>query len=378
MGSGRIKTAGILSCLLCLLVANTVSAQTVGRYSTHLLQSMAKQLDLADSLYKLPSGIHRDYCAFKGNSVTVITRDNQVEHIGYTVFSLRQRESMPSPIYNFLERYALEMDLPRDGKWDVAKQMEIDHVTFMKGSLSLLPSLRDDTTLTVAVSNHSERAYTVEWRRDTVVVCSVFFPASYELMHGIDMVENESRTRSYIENCDYTEPTPSVSIEDMNKISTSIGDYYVLERGRGGIPRVPNNVYYQLLTDTVAGTDSLQPLFSAEFPVESVSNLFSSLLIENDYEVDVKLNIYKKERFRVPLKQLVRFCLSNNCRPSFDVENYDPNTHQMEAFMVIRNSEEAYVHLMWINMDTSTLAERKGLINVKLITYVMTHNLRSM
>lgn len=375
----KINITGFMTCLICLLTTNTVSAQTMSRYSTNLLQNIAKQINLPDTVNMLPAGIHRDYCTHNGNSVTVITRKNQVEHIGYTVFSLEQREKIPSPIYNFLERYALEMDLPREGKWDMERQMLIDHVTFEKGSLSLLPSLCNDTTLTVSISNHSERAYTVEWRRDSIIVCSVFFPSDYELMHGIDMIEIDSRLQDYIESCDYVDSVSVVPIEKMNKISTSLGDFYILERGMGGIPAIPNNLYYQLVSDTITGTDVLQPLCSIEFPKESVSNLFSSMMIENDYEVEIKLNIYdkNKEKFRVPLKQLVRFCLSNNCRPSFNVENYDSATHQMDAYMILRNSEEAYVHLLWIKMDTSTLTDRKGLINVKLTTYVMTHNIKN-
>lgn len=380
MMGDKIRVTGVISYLLCLLAANTVSAQPMGRYSTNLLQSMAGLMNLTDTLYKLPTGIHRDYCSFNGNSVTVITRNNQVEHIGYTIFALQQRESMPSPIYNFLERYALEMDLPRNGKWNVARQMEIDHVTFMKGSLLQLPSLCNDTTLTVTISNHSERAYTVEWLRDSVVVCSVFFPSDYELMHGIDMIEKEDRVRGAIESSNYTELTVSVSKDNLEKITMPQGDYYVLERGINRIPEMPSNVYYQLVSDPVIGTDSLQLLCSVEFPVESVANLFSSLEIENDYEVELKLNKYnfKKEIFRVPLRQLVRFCLSENCRPYFGVIRYDVDNHLIDAFMEMRNHEEAYEHLLRIKMDTSTLAERKGLINVTLTSYVLTHNVENL
>lgn len=369
-----------MTCLICLLIANTVSAQTMSRYSTNLLQNIAKQINLPDTVNMLPAGIHRDYCTHNGNSVTVITRKNQVEHIGYTVFSLEQREKIPSPIYNFLERYALEMNLPREGKVEVTKQMSRDKITFTKGSLSQLPSLCNDTTLTVSVSNHSERAYTVEWCRDSVVVCSVFFPSNYELMHGTNMIENESKVRYRIVNCDYNVGVDSVSKENLKTVTTQKGDYYVLEHGINRIPEMPSNIYYKLATDTVTGKDSLEILCSAEFPKESVANLFSSLGIDNDYEVEVVLNKYnfKKEVFRVPLRQLVRFCLSQNCRPYFGVIEYDELSHRIEAFIEMRNHKEAYEHLLTIKMDTSSLAERKGLINVSMMSYVMTHNLENL
>lgn len=376
----KINITGFITCLICLLIANTVSAQTMSRYSTNLLQDIAKQINLADTINMLPAGIHRDYCTRNGNSITVITRNNQVEHIGYTIFALELREKMPSPIYNFLERYALEMDLPRREKIEAAKQMRRDKVTFTKGSLSQLPSLCKDTTLTVSVSYHSERAYIVEWFRDSVVVCSVFFPSNYELMHGTDIIENESKIRAAIETCDYTEDVDSISIENLKMVTMPQGDYYVMERGINRIPEMPNNIYYTLSTDSVTQKDSLELLCSVDFPKESVANLFSSLELENDYEVEVVLDKYnfKKEVFRVPLRQLVRFCLSEKCRPYFGVIKYDESSHKIEAFMEMRNHKEAYEHLLTIKMDTSTLAERKGLINVSIMGYVLTHNIEDL
>ncbi len=366
--------------MLIMLTANTVAARDGGRYSTSRLQHIAHELNMPDTLHRLPSGIHTDYWRYKGKPVTVITRNYQVEHIGYTIFSQAQRELIPYPIFNFLERYALEGDLPRKGKVDWARQMKRDHVVFDVGSLSQLPALANDSTLSVLVSNHSERAYTVEWANDSAVVCKVTFPSSYELMRGIGMIENENKLRSSIECHEDTLGCDTVKVESLDLYECEDGEYYVLERGINRIPEMPDNLYFTLSTDTVTGDEGLSLLCSTQFPEESVANLFSSLGIDNDYEVDVvhKKYNFKKEEFRVPLRQFIGFLLSEGCRPYYGVIDCNESTHELEAFMEMRNHEEAYEHLLMIKMDTSTLDDRKGLINVSLKSYVPTHNLENL
>ena len=141
-----------------------------------------------------------------------------------------------------------------------------------------------------------------------------------------------------------------------------------------------NNRYYQVRTNQTTGKDSLSLLCSPEYPVESVANLFSSLELENDYEVEVKLLKYnfQNEQFRVPLKNLISFFLNEKCRPYFGLIHLDPQTKDLEAVLEMRNHEEAYEHVMKIRMDTSTLSERKGIIQVILTGYVLTHHIKDL
>lgn len=377
----RILPIGFLCMLVWIASADAVSAYSKNRYSTLRLKKIAKQLQIQEKLDTLTTGIYPDFCQYQGHPVTVIVCNDEVEHIGYTVFSQQQRHSLPSPVYNFLERYALEMELPRNDTFTIAERMKMDQVTFTQGCLNTLPTLATDTTWQIAITHHDERAYTVEWNRDTCVVCSVFFPSNYELMHGSTLIENENRLRKAIENCKYVKQLPlQVSFKDLEKVESEQGYYYVLKNGFNQIPVMSNNRYYQVRTNQTTGKDSLSLLCSPEYPVESVANLFSSLELENDYEVEVKLLKYnfQNEQFRVPLKNLISFFLSEKCRPYFGLIHLDPQTKDLEAVLEMRNHEEAYEHVMKIRMDTSTLSERKGIIQVILTGYVLTHHIKDL
>lgn len=371
----------VLVCLLLILsaVAN-VPAQSMDRYATQLLQRIAEQTNLKNQLDTLSNdGIYFDFTQYKGKPVSVIVRANRVEHIGFSIFSLAQREALHSPVYNFIERYALEMELPREKTISIKRQQELDNVVFSKGSISLLPSFFRDTTLSFSLSNHDERLYELKWSRDEETICHVFFPSNYELLHGSRLIENEDRMRSEIERfTDTTGVRTIYPIENVYKVDST--NYYVLDLGYNRIPQIANKRYLKMNSDSINGRDSLVVLCNQQYPVETVANLFSTLDIPNKYSVEIRQSKYnlEEEQFCVPLYQLVGFCLSEGCKPYFGLLNYDETSNYLDAVVMMRNHEQAYEHLLRIKMDTSTLSVMQGKISVKIMGYIMTHNVKQM
>lgn len=366
--------------LLLLSTAVSVPAQPLGQYATQLLQRMATQTGIATQLDTLHTdGVYPDFTTFEGVPVTVILRGNRVEHIGFSVFPLIQRETFPSPVYNFIERYALDMRLPQERPISVDRRLELDQVTFAEGSLSLLPTLYGDTTISFSVVHHDERRYELTWNQGEKLVCHVMFPSNYELLHGSRLIENENRMRGEIEHFADTMPQREVyPVEKAQKVDST--DYYVLDLGYNRVPQIANKRYLRLRHDSVAGRDSLVLLYNQHFPVETVANLFATLNAPGDYSAEVKLTKYnfQKEQFTVPLRQLIGFCLSEGCKPYFGLLDYDEGSGWLDAVVMMRNHEQAYEHLLRIRMDTTTLSQMRGNISVKLMGYIMTHNVKQM
>lgn len=371
----------LVGVIVFLLWTGLVEAQSLERYNTRRLSEIACGINWKEVLDTLSDGMYDNFCLFHGNPVTVIVCNGRIEHIGYAVFLPQQRTAFPSPVYNFLERYALEKDLPLGRKWDFSQQMKMDKVSFTKGSLDLLPELYADTTLCVSISQHDERAYTVEWRRKEETVCSVFFPSSYELMHGSGMIENENRLQAEIRSFagNVSEKQEPVS-QNLEKVEASSGGYYVCRGGVNGIPAMAYNRYYQCMRDSVSGEEVFTPLFTGNYPIESVANLFSFPDIGQEYVAEVTLRKYnfKKEHFTVRLSQLVGFFLSEDCIPYFGVISYEQESGRLVAVVEMRNREQAYEHLMKVTMDVSGIEEREGRLQIVLTSYISTHNVKSL
>lgn len=376
----RLRKLLTLATIACLMAVDVVSAQTLGRYNTALLSEIATKAKLSARLDTLGEGVYIDLCKVNGKSVTAIVRTGRVEHVGYSVFSAEQRTLSPSPIYNFLERYALQMDFADESTYSVEKQMEMDQVTFKVGSLASLTSLLNDSTLSVSITNHEERAYAVEWTRGNKVVCSVFFPASFELMHGSKMIENENMLQAKVKAQPTTVPDSAetvVTLADVVRPDSVRGDFYVLCKGHNRIAAMTADVYY---APPAVDTDTLTLLFSTDFPIESMANLFCANSITNNYVADVKLRKYnfQKELFSVPFAQLMNFFASENCVPFFGVVSYDAATGLVDAVVQMRNRELAYEHLLRVQMDTNTIPARSGHIAITLTSYIPTHNIKNL
>lgn len=68
-----------------------------------------------EKLAALPDGEHTAALMFMGTPVTLIKEKGIIEHIGYSFFSAEERLQSDPVVCCFLERYALEADLPAKG-----------------------------------------------------------------------------------------------------------------------------------------------------------------------------------------------------------------------------------------------------------------------
>ena len=370
----RFLIAILAFLLVDLCLVGQVWAQTYDKYRTRKLAEMARKLSIAQSIDTLRAGIHCGLFSYNGNSLTIVKRAGKVENIGFSVFPKELRLEQPSPVYDFIERYVLDVMLNCHRPDEVSNRLKLDRVTFEKGNLAMLPTLFADSTLSFGITNHTERAYSVEWSRGEDVVCRIFFPSNYELLRGSFMLENEERLRHDIMS--HTSHSDSVVPPDAQALVEKDG-VYVLDKGVNSIRSMRNQRFYSKAKGA-AGTFVL--VCSSRFPVESVANLFTGNDIANDFNVEIRQLKYnfKKDTYNVKLSQLVGFCLDEGCRPYFGVVGYNEASGDIDAVVEMRNHQQAYEHLMRVRMNVKDLDTRKGNIKVSLTGYVMTHDIEEL
>lgn len=374
--SASVYAAWMATAVACICFNTAISAQSLGRYGTKKLAKMAVILGIDSGVDTLHTGVYCGYADYKGMPLTVVKRAGRVESIGVSIFDAKAREMMPSPVYNFIERYVLDIMLEGADEAQIRERLKTDRVSFEKGELMMLPTLFADTAVTFSIANHDERAYTVEWQRGAGTVCKMFFPSNYELLHGSRMIENEERLHNDILHTEERDAAGQpVSLSDVERC----GNLYILDKGYNSIEAMRNSRYYSL-AGNAAREDSLVLICSTRYPVESVANLFSSTDVRNDYTVEVKQLKYnfKSDSYTVKLSQLIGYCLDEGCQPYFGIIGYDSESGAIDAVVEMRNHQEAYEHLMRVRMDTNTLDSRSGVIKVTLTGYVLTHDIKDL
>lgn len=360
-----------------LALCHVLNAGAQNTYANRLLCKMAEALSVREVLDTLPDGEYKELFQHNHFPLSVRIVDGMVRHIGYEVFDGRYRRAIPSPVYDFLERYSLQVEL-RLKPFSASEQMVRDQVRVSSGKLSSLPIYRNDSTLTLQTTNVDERFYVVCWLRKGKEVCKVEFPANYELLLGSEKSE-------LVDNFSQAIATPSVPYAyeppDTNRLvkeDPDLADYYVYEGGYNVIEQMSVRQYF--VAEGEGQNRRFSPLFSIDYPVESVRNLIGMTCIDNEFVADVKYrkrwNV--KDSIQLPFSQLMAFFQKEKCKAYTGVMSYNPTRQQLVMYVQMRNHEYAYEHQMRMTFDLATLKERKGVVKVRINgLYVPTYNIRS-
>lgn len=322
----------------------SMTAMSQPQFRTTELQRLAKVLLLDTQTLK--DGINHPTA--QELKLTVHVSHRTVDHIGLQLFSDELRQAGSSPIFDFLERYFLQLKFPPTVK-TASNMIRDDGFQFVRGSMSSVSLIR--TTDDFAFSNNNLH-YTATWRREGRTLLSVTFPVEYELISGENKIEAEDNLPSDIRSAK-TRQTQ----DDATRSDCYINEFF------------SNRLYYQggLL------------LSSDLHPVETVANMMLSTQTRGQYELSISQISYgfQKKVFQVPLRQWISFCQSCGCQLYFGVEDVSVDG-SISGVVIAVNEAENYNHVLSVSIPSAVIANRKGTIEARLYPYVPTHNVKDM
>lgn len=443
----------MLLCLSLWMPTSIVRAH-INSYATDQLQEMSQVMNLSSQLDNLSSN-DTLYIKYQGKNIIVCTKNNRVNHIGYCIFTPEQRSSMQSPVFNFLERYILALDLPLKRVKPINNQLAEDKISFTGGDISSMPRLYNDTTLNLSINLIEDKKYNVTWEKDNVPCFSIEFPVSYDLLHGTEMSENERRlaedlkalaksitqqpladnangaksTQKEINEAEYydlTDLKKIIKIEQSNIIDKVMSDYqniisslksttppsnlndtitinqdsvlsnvtndefvenisggtrtvtkeqlisnysinyYILPGESFYLGNLNSNKYYK--QDSVNGGFSL--IFTPHYPIESISNIFTTGEISNNYNVDITLKQYgfKQSNLTIPTNDFVNYFLEQGCKPFFGIMEF--TNDEIIGLLIMYNRAEGYCHTIRITADTDILNDETKTFKARIVSYI--------
>lgn len=156
MSFGNILLIGLAGC-----VFNIQSAY--GQFVTKRLESLVQKTGIqVNDTVLAPVGCDLDSSFFfRGHPLHVKKNQyGEVSHIGYSFFSQEMRKEKPLAIYDFLERYLLELDLT-DSKEQIKEKLRKDNVIY--DDKPHKPVKNDDAFFNLNFLTHHK--YEVEWKQ---------------------------------------------------------------------------------------------------------------------------------------------------------------------------------------------------------------------
>lgn len=359
--------------LIVAAIAAAISfcAHSATSFRTAILADMARAMAMTDTILALPDGDHVAAIIWQNRPVTVSVRNGRVTHIGYSIFTAPHREAAYSPFFDAIERYALIERLPMRRQKTVAREFQEEGISFGTGRLSQLPGFYGDTITSFSLSNNDGKAYEAVWSRAGSPVVSVRMPYTYTLLHGTSMEEDESILISDLREAALLPPSsrgvradslPALSIaadsvaagtpDDRNVyLNPAYPDsIYILPGESYYFESLNSNRYY-----TPADTLTLRPLFSSDYPAETLANLLTSVEVPNDLTIEVRViqYNYRSTTVTLPLSNFIGYLLDQGCQPFFGagtpaMSGASGDNGTFTGYLLMRNILEGYCHIMRI------------------------------
>lgn len=284
------------------------------------------------------------------------------------IFTPQLREMLPPEISNFVERY-LYARLHKDkDKATTRRRLDFDEVsmTFPLKESSLEP-LRSADGLSISLERGT--VYRLRWLKGRDTLAEMSFPASYKLIMFTD------QKNSYEWMCN--------RIRELSQQPDSLSRFIGKAPGRRRDPiRRSGAEFYlgHLTSDFYLDSESGRPVWSEDYPAESVANLFIHSDAVADVDVELSLKGYTGDAIviRLPFHRFNSLMRDLGCQPYYGVSEMNDETGEMEALVVYHNPTVAYIHKMDVKVQPETVwrqDEERPLIKAEMLLYIGLHNL---
>lgn len=260
------------------------------------------------------------YTLLTGKGVDCEIRKDSAQnivHLGTPIFRRDVKNNFSKPIVDFIERYNLYLRLlsAKDReKIILEKKLRVEPESFFKVDSLCDFSLKFDGSF-----------YTAVWSKSGSHVCSLGFENSFPLIFGMNIKESQKYFRDELAN------------------------------------------YYDNSFDT--DTEAKD--------VVTVAGVFSGL-IKNTFVLHITQNLYNYEtvEYEVDLQRFVNYCMANGCEVNIGTERIENDT--VDFTVVYHNVDFGYNHLVYGSISASDLKKLSGTINVRLNTFIPTHNVKDL
>ncbi|MDE5947296.1 MAG: hypothetical protein K2G86_00680 [Prevotella sp.] len=335
-----------ITLLMVAVCAQMAPAAT--RYHTQRLADMARAAGLS-----LPGEAAAGMCddstyTFRGRPLRVRTNSfGDISHIGYRLFSPQLMEAYgASPVFNFIERYLLELDLSLDGRTPAAR-MDIDRIVTTAGDISMLHTMAADAAF--SIETITRRMYRLKWAAGARTL-SITIPADCQLLAGANAIELEEIFERDLQRIIPMDGDEFIGGWDKAKVARSEGllivdgGTFMSEMIRGDVYLTEHGGHRRLVAD-------------ASKPRQSVANIMLTGCYGRTIPLDLTIDRYgyKSSKVAVTVQQFVSYCLAEGCKLYFGVKTNDGE--RITGTLFALNDNMACNHVLRIDCPTAILKE---------------------
>ena len=272
----------------------------------------------------------------------------------------------------FIERLVMASEVGELQGKPIDVFMREEKISMLEGNYAILKTLLGDSTVVTDITLVDGKRYAVSFSKEGQRKVVLTYPASYQLILGVTLMEAEDLLFETVLRMPLPEAKPTqVPTELLQKMGT--GPLYVLQGVSYMLPELNSNRYYVKPADT-----TYDLLYSEDFPLETMANLVTAVDIDHALDLDITMVKYgyRLDNVKIPLRRWVAYCLNEGCMPYFGVVSNEKDKIVCE--LVMQNEMLGYVHLMKLEFNPIIIANRKGVVKARLNSYIPIWNLKTL
>lgn len=336
-------------------------------YTSEKLYHIAAKVGVSADTLKFV-GYH-DVGRYNNRILTVgVSSDSTIFHIGYKLFAEEMRSQIPSEVYNFLERYLLELDCI--GTEGILQQYLVDDgVRIIEGNLQNAKRITPSTPF--SFTRIDNVYYDINWTEGAKTLLRLQFPINFELLLGTRKSELELKLQEMLtsESSSFLPSVEkrSVEIQPDGYFRSSPLETYELE--------TLNTASYYERNDS----NTFVPVYDDEQHEYSLHNLFRGM-VENQYSISIKQYLYgyKQTDYTVSLAQWLNYCKSKSLRIYVGVEQNQDDDSTYKVLIVAQSDALAYNHLLAVIVPKNFMAVPNATFDATLNGFIPTHNIKTL
>lgn len=340
------------------------------QYTSEKLRNIGKKINIKQNKNITP-GYH-DIGKYRGKTVIMgVTSKKEIFHLGYKLFADNMKIHYPSELYDFLERYFLELDCINKSEELIYQHLIDDKVLIKKGNIFNVNKIAETTPF--SIKNIDDVCYEIEWREKDKVLLNLQFPIDYQLLLGLrkseieltmqDILQSTITGKLWIENL--LAKSPEVEMMSDGYFKSKEHLIYYIE----GL----NTIEYYERGDK----KKYIPVYDDKVMEYSLHNLFRGIIAEdNQYQLNVLQNLYgyKKTSFTVSLSQWINYCKSNGLCAFVGVSRGSEESYKVTV--IAQNKKLGYNHLMKVVIPKDFMQKPNAVFATELYAFIPTSNLK--
>ena len=311
-----------------------------------------------------------------GRQLYVERRGDAVTQVGVRLFAPSLRESFDEVVCNAVERLWLELvlckDLSAQKKLMKEHRFSIVYNGFTLGTTqfpSLSEALHLFTPNATVSMNAAEGKIVLRLRNDEDALV-VTLPADRELLYAYDKKEHEDVIKEelagWTRNC-RTQASPFLDeLEDCGN------DLWVLPGRVYMIDSLKSETYYTVVNGRA------NPVFSDEYPMESLHNLCLGCFPAAKVDLHVRYRTYERDKVycSMPLTRFLGYMQHQGV--DFYAASYNTGDGAAQCLLLMHHPIYDYIHMLIVNCPTSLFEDRHTVLEGDFYTFIPQHNIKSL